>query len=243
MRTLPADHGSSPLTRGKPTDAWRSIRRTWAHPRSRGENPHHRGPRMGRAGSSPLTRGKRDRDGLPAVRRRLIPAHAGKTDRESTTQKEPRAHPRSRGENRGHKLLDVRFHGSSPLTRGKPRSHPGCVWSGRLIPAHAGKTSTPGPTCRPSRAHPRSRGENAPHSALTRSTRGSSPLTRGKRVTQLLQGHIGRLIPAHAGKTTPPPEASEPLWAHPRSRGENTRCGPFRLRGPPAHPRSRGENH
>ena len=29
------------------------------------------------------------------------------------------------------------------------------------------------------------------------------------------------LIPAHAGKTTPPPEAREPLWAHPRSRGEN----------------------
>ena len=29
------------------------------------------------------------------------------------------------------------------------------------------------------------------------------------------------LIPAHAGKTTPPSTNSEPLRAHPRSRGEN----------------------
>ena len=34
------------------------------------------------------------------------------------------------------------------------------------------------------------------------------------------EGRVG-LIPAHAGKTTPPPEAREPLWAHPRSCGEN----------------------
>ena len=51
-------------------------------------------------GSSPLTRGKR----LPKVRdflrRRLIPAHAGKTRASEGPRIRPRAHPRSRGENR-----------------------------------------------------------------------------------------------------------------------------------------------
>ena len=98
LAVLP-ERGSSPLTRGKRsigsicTRAWRLIpahagktgtwpspgRRTWAHPRSRGENlPLSCEPPM-LVGSSPLTRGK------PVVglardhARGLIPAHAGKT--------------------------------------------------------------------------------------------------------------------------------------------------------------------
>ena len=50
-----------------------------AHPRSRGENDLEMPGLIGRFGSSPLTRGKREpapRLGEPA---RLIPAHAGKT--------------------------------------------------------------------------------------------------------------------------------------------------------------------
>ena len=91
--------GSSPLTRGKPAHAGapdilrrlipahagktvgRALGRAepGAHPRSRGENacfginvPCH-------VGSSPLTRGKRCGVQSLGFRRRLIPAHAGKT--------------------------------------------------------------------------------------------------------------------------------------------------------------------
>ena len=50
---------------------------------------------------------------------------------------------------------------------------------------------------------------------------GSSPLTRGKR--RRFPGHrVERgLIPAHAGKTSRHACRSPPIWAHPRSRGEN----------------------
>ena len=74
--------GSSPLTRGKPT-FWhagvlvgglipahagktfvgsRSARRSWAHPRSRGENAARSRDPLRPPGSSPLTRGKRSPD-------------------------------------------------------------------------------------------------------------------------------------------------------------------------------------
>ena len=111
--------GSSPLTRGKRYRgcrrfrAWRLIPahagktglrregviRSWAHPRSRGENQA--GRRSGRLqlGSSPLTRGK---PGVAMTATKgcgLIPAHAGKTHAHPCGPARKRAHPRSRGEN------------------------------------------------------------------------------------------------------------------------------------------------
>ena len=95
----PEQQGSSPLTRGKlhcigngrarhrlipahagkTTTAPRRLSALWAHPRSRGENNPISSQRPARSGSSPLTRGKLDAEGQAALRRRLIPAHAGKT--------------------------------------------------------------------------------------------------------------------------------------------------------------------
>ena len=50
---------------------------------------------------------------------------------------------------------------------------------------------------------------------------GSSPLTRGKLHLLDLQLNTPRLIPAHAGKTTPDGGQAGASRAHPRSRGEN----------------------
>ena len=50
--------------------------------------------------------------------------------------------------------------GSSPLTRGKLISTVVGVISGRLIPAHAGKTVKVSVVAETKKAHPRSRGEN-----------------------------------------------------------------------------------
>ena len=111
--------GSSPLTRGKrlpprhrlhadgliPAHAGktqgprRSRRRCPAHPRSRGENPSQPRSNLGRNGSSPLTRGKREQGAGPVVRVGLIPAHAGKTLVGCVSARPHGAHPRSRGEN------------------------------------------------------------------------------------------------------------------------------------------------
>ena len=234
--------GSSPLTRGKhppgqhrrgwrgliPAHAgktgvmWSGSGLSGAHPRSRGEN-HAAIDWVARSeGSSPLTRGKRHephprREGL-----RLIPAHAGKTGSKLPTRGLPRAHPRSRGENSRWKSGERRSRGSSPLTRGKRVGSVVFAGVGGLIPAHAGKT---GPCARWScgyAAHPRSRGENVEQAVSEGRLRGSSPLTRGKRIVSSARVIVIGLIPAHAGKTDRSGIARKDTGAHPRSRGENT---------------------
>ena len=70
------------------------------------------------------------------------------------------AHPRSRGENRGPRGWPAGAAGSSPLTRGKPLEGLAGLLSGRLIPAHAGKTCQRRQVRHEAGAHPRSRGEN-----------------------------------------------------------------------------------
>ena len=152
--------------------------------------------------------------------------------------------------------------GSSPLTRGKPLEGLAGLLSGRLIPAHAGKTRASPRKSSRFAAHPRSRGENEMANVYLGTAGGSSPLTRGKLAAVGDAIAALRLIPAHAGKT------DAKLWgdlvksAHPRSRGENRLgpTGPSPPRGSSpltrgkrcvivlpfgrsvAHPRSRGEN-
>ena len=213
--------GSSPLTRGKPigstcqssshglipahagkTDRTGTTREhPRAHPRSRGENCTPGRSFSGSRGSSPLTRGKLG-DRKPARgARRLIPAHAGKTAQATADRHVSWAHPRSRGENIDGQRETAEEWGSSPLTRGKRPRGQRQLRRERLIPAHAGKTSSPTSATCWSRAHPRSRGENRYTATYQVTAKGSSPLTRGKprRLPRDLRG-LG-LIPAHAGKT------------------------------------------
>ena len=179
--TLKCGCGSSPLTRGKhgrgcdycwcerliPAHAGKTGTPaavdcvTAAHPRSRGENGFKTASRRVLAGSSPLMRGKHHQEAQRADQDRLIPAHAGKTQLRTTRRGNPRAHPRSRGENlgmrpsghssggahprsRGENQADprqpARAGGSSPLTRGKRGQFVAATPAGGLIPAHAGKT-------------------------------------------------------------------------------------------------------
>ena len=192
--------GSSPLTRGKllldeigrsrerliPAHAGKTRFRASrlpcppAHPRSRGENASAGIRQPARPGSSPLTRGKR-REALPQrLDDGLIPAHAGKTGRTTSRRLSTAAHPRSRGENNQEYFTACSGFGSSPLTRGKPGAYSGDRPAVRLIPAHAGKTTSRSPCTWSCRAHPRSRGENADRRAWAFLIVGSSPLTRGK---------------------------------------------------------------
>ena len=233
--------GSSPLTRGKledmcgvslsrglipahagktPTGA-RGPASCRAHPRSRGENRWGRGFAGREAGSSPLTRGKRLASRVCIVIRGLIPAHAGKTVLRVLRAGACAAHPRSRGENHPPQAGTRRYHGSSPLTRGKLHLRGVRPRVRGLIPAHAGKTARRAHIHDLGAAHPRSRGENASIADRRSRARGSSPLTRGKRDTSVFVTQVIRLIPAHAGKTG---RRESIIWlarAHPRSRGEN----------------------
>ena len=164
---------------------------------------------------------------LPVLRRQLpgpglIPAHAGKTSPPPSDRGTTWAHPRSCGENSGLCARRVAIGGSSPLMRGKRNDNDISDVERGLIPAHAGKTMGVVLSVGVGWAHPRSCGENEIECHLGVILAGSSPLMRGKPLTAPLSPARQGLIPAHAGKTTPPPEAREPLWAHPRSCGENT---------------------
>ena len=177
--------------------------------------------RQALGGSSPLTRGKLPHPISVRLNCRLIPAHAGKTKPSTNASSSSPAHPRSRGENMGPSITWPCLRGSSPLTRGKRESGAPLARSEGLIPAHAGKTGRVTVARVPWAAHPRSRGEN-PYSASARiATRGSSPLTRGKRIRLQPWQRLVRLIPAHAGKTVRAVPTPPSTKAHPRSRGEN----------------------
>ena len=90
---------------------------------------------------------------------------------------------------------------------------------GRIIPARAGFTSRR--RCRPvgTRDHPRSRGVYEGAAPCRRSSRGSSPLARGLRVTQDGHGAVRGIIPARAGFTQRGRGGYPGLEDHPRSRG------------------------
>ena len=213
--------GLIPAHAGKTVAAASSWGWQGAHPRSRGENSTEAPLTSSVMGSSPLTRGKRVVMTAFIEGSGLIPAHAGKTECCGRMVPNQRAHPRSRGENRGVTMHALRHSGSSPLTRGKRiqvRRRPN---EGRLIPAHAGKTETAEGIEIEARAHPRSRGENDSLPGCTTGWEGSSPLTRGKHEEVRGRHGLRGLIPAHAGKTFQAELEMIRDRAHPRSRGEN----------------------
>ena len=192
-------------------------------------------------GSSPLTRGK-PRLGCPGWRkRRLIPAHAGKTAQAHATPSWKPAHPRSRGENRPGTSSGMPSIGSSPLTRGKLTRFHGRIFAQGLIPAHAGKTRGSSVFYVYHWAHPRSRGENNVSAPEMTVMMGSSPLTRGKRRLASMLAARCRLIPAHAGKTRSCTRRTRGRWAHPRSRGENGHRKPAAHDEPGSSPLTRGK--
>ena len=232
------------------------------HPRSRGENTSDTYREDAPTGSSPLTRGKHTAHTPTGNGAGIIPAHAGKTSLHYTSCAMYRDHPRSRGENKPARLIPRSASGSSPLTRGKrPRGDRRQRREG-IIPAHAGKTDGALYFLAAAADHPRSRGENPPVSPPVSPPKGSSPLTRGKRIEQAQSSVTVRDHPRSRGENlTPQPAAPEAVGSSPLTRGKpsasstgaplagiipahagktctrNTRTARTR-----DHPRSRGEN-
>ena len=174
-------------------------------------------------------------------RPRLIPARAGKTRTPRATSSSWRAHPRACGENPISSTSSISWRGSSPRVRGKLPGFSSFPHARGLIPARAGKTSTP--TSKPSapRAHPRACGENAFFLRGMRRLMGSSPRVRGKPGPEGHEHPASRLIPARAGKTSRPPVVRGTRSAHPRACGENIECRPECAPDDGSSPRVRGK--
>ena len=114
-----------------------------AHPRACGENDAFAVAFDLAVGSSPRVRGKRQDPRRRRAHARLIPARAGKTRRQGLTRHGARAHPRACGENGTYSHHAAFMRGSSPRVRGKRNRAGSPIFLVRLIPARAGKTTTP----------------------------------------------------------------------------------------------------
>ena len=175
-------------------------------------------------GSSPLSRGIRACRRWGVSRSRIIPALAGNTHVPSSPRTVYWDHPRSRGEYRRDAISDSIGLGSSPLSRGIRTWGAGQGDREGIIPALAGNTTWSGRSTETGRDHPRSRGEY-PLPAFTDSLPdGSSPLSRGIPVRDVITSTRAGIIPALAGNTP----VILRVWVtprdHPCSRGEYVAC-------------------
>ena len=151
--------GSSPRVRGKafegyvttafpriiPAGAGKSTSwdwtppRKWDHPRGCGEKIDPKCPAQRKAGSSPRVRGKGAAWLKTHVRRRIIPAGAGKRRMRRRGRGCTRDHPRGCGEKSVAACATCLSAGSSPRVRGKVGSGMSSGKACRIIPAGAGK--------------------------------------------------------------------------------------------------------
>ncbi len=125
--------------------------------------------------------------------------------------------------------------------RGKqPMVHSG-TRNERIIPAHAGQTRTAGAGRCGHADHPRACGANPSSLAICVVSNGSSPRMRGKPQRGRRRQRRDRIIPAHAGQTTPARPLGAPPSDHPRACGANVACSRSRMPMTGSSPRMRGK--
>ena len=166
-------------------------------------------------------RGKRSRKLCVLSLRRITPAHAGKTARDSMASRAIPDHPRACGENTGWRPSEVEDIGSPPRMRGKRPAVPPDPCQGRITPAHAGKTVSSSVPLLRCADHPRACGENSLHARRVHLVHGSPPRMRGKLIPGKPTVIVSRITPACAGKTKCYLMIGFGLQDHPRVCGEN----------------------
>ena len=210
------------------------------HPRIRGEHVPGRPRRRLAWGSSPHTRGAPDHHREPLRVRRIIPAYAGSTPPARGHPWPLADHPRIRGEHANNATLWTSSDGSSPHTRGAPRTWQGSADLKRIIPAYAGSTPRVAGLGEGLGDHPRIRGEHGPGGGWHWNCAGSSPHTRGAPRRPAARSQGGWIIPAYAGSTP-----AGRFWRHtgrdhPRIRGEHASRGGSARDAAGSSPHTRG---
>ena len=132
--------------------------------------------------------------------------------------------------------------GSPPRMRGKAALRRLIVAQSGITPAHAGKSWWPSCQSRQTRDHPRACGEKSGQANGFAWDKGSPPRMRGKEAQQLRACKVGRITPAHAGKSGDLCLTWCDKEDHPRACGEKRGlCGKVRFSsGSP--PRMRGKD-
>ena len=149
-------------------------------------------------------------------------------------------HPRLRGELKKLRLRAAATNGSSPLTRGTRRDEYPVLGHLRFIPAYAGN-SLLGFYRRSGRTvHPRLRGELFCRKRGRKACFGSSPLTRGTHVFEIVKQKRIRFIPAYAGNSMVNSNVAQVPTVHPRLRGELFGSESVKEESPGSSPLTRG---
>ena len=132
------------------------------HPRACGANVDQTTIATRENGSSPRMRGKQILLVPLCAVLRIIPAHAGQTSEIRAVICKPSDHPRACGANVMGASGEACKVGSSPRMRGKPGQVEESGTAVRIIPAHAGQTTSPHLVLRRMSDHPRACGANSP---------------------------------------------------------------------------------
>ena len=197
---------------------------SWDHPRMRGEHRLQVCPVLVLWGSSPHARGAQIVRNISKPLSGIIPACAGSTEDAKADEIADWDHPRMRGEHRRSSLLLDRLTGSSPHARGAHALITAVTSAGGIIPACAGSTNGTYRTPRPSRDHPRMRGEHDGVWRRKEAYEGSSPHARGARHIDRRRLGVAGIIPACAGSTKRARTSTARSRDHPRMRGEHRSC-------------------
>ena len=211
------------------------------HPRACGANPCLVNVVSDCAGSSPRMRGKLATRICRTANQRIIPAHAGQTMAEPGFLATITDHPRACGANPTPIRPIIAGVGSSPRMRGKPRRRGRHALRGRIIPAHAGQTSSTYTESSWITDHPRACGANPQIFTDKEYMIGSSPRMRGKLRPVTARPSRIRIIPAHAGQTVSAVAQHNTLPDHPRACGANDHKRATHVCSSGSSPRMRGK--
>ncbi len=232
--------GTIPACAGSSTCPATSPRRSWDHPRVRGEQRAIEDVALPQEGPSPRARGAASagphRAGSPGT----IPACAGSSTPPPAPPWTPWDHPRVRGEQRVPSRFRERVQGPSPRARGAVDLRDRADLGDGTIPACAGSS----PASRPPRAragdHPRVRGEQDGRGVPVSGGTGPSPRARGAGVLHWALADVPGTIPACAGSSSVAGSRGGDGWDHPRVRGEQFLARDHDPTGPGPSPRARG---
>ena len=174
---------------------------------------------------------------------RITPACAGKTRRLGSSRRGRSDHPRMRGEDR--KAIDMVgiADGSPPHARGRRAALPRRLWTTRITPACAGKTSGGHGRNAHGTDHPRMRGEDIHSTKLVESRPGSPPHARGRHMFYSGSDFDEGITPACAGKTRTLAERFSRDPDHPRMRGEDLNLATIDEGWAGSPPHARGRRH
>ena len=171
----------------------------------------------------------------------ITPAHAGRRPADKSHRTGRWDHPRACGEKVRTVEMNGEPWGSPPRMRGEEATKTKSKKWRRITPAHAGRSFCTHELRSAQKDHPRACGEKpAPLPALL-PPQGSPPRMRGEACLACLRGHVVRITPAHAGRSSAKRAFLQLIQDHPRACGEKAKAKALRhlLRGSP--PRMRGE--